>query len=133
MGKILPVPTAVTDPYWQGCRSGELRLQQCGHCEQYQFYPRTLCSHCGHRELSWRAASGHGRIATYTVVHQPLSDAYTAPLVVALVDLAEGPRMMSSIEGLDPDAVAVGQPVTVAFAQWSEDIAMPVFRPATEE
>ena len=133
MGKILPTSTVLTDPYWQGCRAGELRLQKCDACEQYQFYPRTLCSHCGHRELTWRAVSGRGRIASFTVVHQPLSDAYPAPQIIALVDLAEGPRMMSSIEGVEPDAVAVGQPVAVAFADWSEDIAMPVFKPVTEE
>ena len=131
--KILPNPTALTEPYWAGCREGELRLQRCAACDAFQFYPRVLCSHCGHRELTWSAVSGRGRIASFTVVRRPLSDAYPAPTIVALVDLAEGPRMMSCLVDADAESVAVGVPVQVDFDSWSETISMPVFRVVTEE
>lgn len=130
--KITPSPTPLTDPYFSGCREGTLRLQQCDDCERFQFYPRILCSHCGGRELTWRATSGRGHIASFTVVHRPLPGDYPNPLVIVLVDLEEGPRMMSSLADADPDAVSVGTPVSVDFASWSDDISMPVFRIVSE-
>ena len=68
MERTLPRPTATSAHYWTGCAEGVLRLQHCGRCQQYQFYPRVMCSHCGAGELNWREASGRGRIASYTVV-----------------------------------------------------------------
>ena len=132
-GKILPPSTALTETYWAGCREGELRLQQCDACGKFQFYPRVLCAHCGHRDLSWRRASGRGAVASYSVVHRPISDAYPAPLIIALVDLEEGPRMMSSLVDIAPEEVQVGAVVQADFFPWSEEISMPVFRVVTED
>lgn len=128
--KIQPRPTAVSEPYWQGCRDNELRLQFCPRCNQYQFYPRIVCSGCGSKELEWRQATGKGNIASFTVVRRGVSEAYTAPYVVALIDLEEGVRMMSQVMTSDPDdgTLLVGAKVSVDFAQWSDDIAAPVFR-----
>jgi uncharacterized OB-fold protein len=131
--RILPTVTTLTEPYWTGCREGELRLQYCGRCGDFQFYPRILCSHCGHDGLAWRAVSGGGRIASYTVMYRPVSDAYPSPTVVALVDLDEGPRMMSNVIDSHPERVAVGARVRVDFEAWSEDISMPVFRVLAED
>lgn len=128
MDRISPSPSALSDAFYAGCREGRLLLQQCDVCSRWQFYPRILCSHCGGRELHWRPASGQGRIATFTVVRHPVSPAYEAPYVVALVDLEEGPRMMSHIVDCDPDAVRVGAAVTVQFENWSESLTMPVFQ-----
>jgi uncharacterized OB-fold protein len=131
--RILPPATALTEPYWEGCREGELRLQQCERCSRFQFYPRILCSHCGHNHLVWRSASGRGRIASYTVMHRPVSTAYPAPAIIALVDLVEGPRMMSSVIDCAPEQVAVGAEVQVDFEAWSNEISMPVFRVVAED
>ena len=128
MSRVLPRPTAVSQCYWEGCNEGELRLQRCADCGEFQFYPRTMCSHCGSSSLDWAQASGRGTIASFSVVRRGLSDAYPAPYVVALVDLEEGPRMMSHIVGVEPEAVAVGQAVTVDFEQWSAEVSLPVFR-----
>jgi len=72
--------------------------------------------------------SGKGTIASYTVVRRAVSEAFTAPYVIALIDLVEGPRMMSQIVDTEPEALAVGQTVSVAFEAWSEDIKLPVFK-----
>ncbi|MAL95544.1 MAG: hypothetical protein CME40_10750 [Haliea sp.] len=128
MERTFPTSSALSDAYYAGCREGKLLLQYCSDCQQPQFYPRILCSHCGGRELAWREASGKGHIATFTVVRQPVSPAYEAPYVVALIDLEEGPRMMSHIVNCDPEAVRVGQPVQVSFENWSETLTMPVFQ-----
>jgi uncharacterized OB-fold protein len=131
--RILPSPTPLSEPYWQGCRDGVLRLQHCTGCGRYQFYPRNLCSHCSGRELAWRDASGRGRVATFTVVRRGVSTAYEAPYIVALIDLAEGPRMMSWLVDTEPEDVVIGAPVTVDFEAWSDDVSMPVFRLEQEE
>jgi len=128
MNRILPRPTALSQPYWDGCREGILRLQQCGHCARFQFYPRIICSHCGGSQLRWQAASGRGVLASFTTVQRGISAAYPSPYVVALVDLEEGPRMMSQVIESVPARLHIGAPVEVAFQPWAEDITLPVFR-----
>ena len=127
IAKILPPETEVARPFREGCRAGELRLQRCDDCGRFQFYPRILCSHCGGDRLAWQPVSGRGRIASFTVVRRGISPAYPAPYVVALVDLAEGPRMMSAIVGSEPESVAVGAAVAVRFESWGADHVLPVF------
>lgn len=128
MNRILPRPTDVSAPYWQGCRARELRLQKCTACQYVQFYPRIMCSQCHHQSLDWIVATGKGEIASFTVVRRGISEDYPAPYVVALIDLEEGPRMMSYIVGDDAGSVTIGDAVTVDFEVWSEEITMPVFR-----
>jgi uncharacterized OB-fold protein len=128
MSRLLPPVTALTQPYWDGCNAGELRLQQCVSCRQHQFYPRNFCSHCDSTELAWVTASGNGIIASFTVVRRGISKAYAAPYIVALVDLQEGPRMMSNIIDVEPEQVAIGAAVRVSFDQWSEEVSLPVFK-----
>jgi uncharacterized protein len=126
--RILPAVTGIAGPYFDGARAGVLRLQRCRDCAIWQFYPRSLCTACGSRALAWEEASGRGRIASYTVVRRPLSAAYESPSIVALIDLAEGPRMMSQIIGAAPESVTVGAAVAVRFAPWSDTVVLPVFQ-----
>lgn len=125
--KTLPPDTELSRPFWEGCRASELRLQHCNDCDRFQFYPRFICSHCNSDVLSWRAVSGQGRVASFTVVRRGISRAYEVPYVVALIDLDEGPRMMSSVVGCDPEAVTVGDIVNVQFESWGADHTLPVF------
>lgn len=127
--KIMPRPSAVSEPFWQGAREGQLRLQQCDACGHYQFYPRLMCSHCGAQDLTWQRASGRGRVASFTIVRRGISLAYTAPYVVALIDLEEGVRMMSQIQIDNPDdgRLMVGAEVRVLFADWADNVVVPVF------
>jgi uncharacterized OB-fold protein len=131
-GKHLPPVNGESAPYWEGCRQGELRLQQCASCSYIQFYPRLLCSRCSGRRLNWIAASGDGRVKSFTIVRRAVSEAYApdVPYVVALIELAEGPTMMSNVVGCDPETVEMNMPVRVTFDFWTEDISMPLFRPA---
>ena len=127
MERTLPPLTPLSQPWFDGCARGELLLQHCSNCDEYQFYPRTLCSHCGATDPGWTTASGRGRIASFSIVRRGISKAYEAPYVVALIDLEEGPRMMSNVVGCEPEAIAIGQAVTVAFEAWNDDITLPVF------
>ena len=118
--------------WWEGCRNDELLVQKCSQCGAYQFYPRVICTSCMGSELEWAKATGNGTVLTYTIVRLPVSPAYAAdvPYVIALIELDEGPKMMSVVEGCDPEEVVTGMPVEVIFDEWSEEITMPKFRPA---
>jgi uncharacterized OB-fold protein len=130
--KATPVATPETAEYWAGARRHVLMIQRCSSCARHQFYPRVLCTACSGRMLTWVQASGRGTIRSYTVVRRPVSEAYApdVPYVVALITLAEGPTMMSQVVGIDPDAVRIGLAVEVTFQDWTEQVSVPVFRPA---
>ena len=129
--KFLPRPTPESAPFWQGCKDHKLLLQHCSGCEAYQFYPRSVCATCLSDQLEWREVSGRGTVETYTIVTRAVSDAYAAdaPYVIALITLAEGPRMMSNVIGCDAESVTCGMAVEAVFEPWSEDITMPKFKP----
>ena len=128
LNKVLPKPSVLTEPYWEACRQGLLTMQRCEDCELYQYYPRIICSHCGGQGLVWSRVSGRGQIKSFTIVRRGISRAYEGPYVLVLVDLDEGPCMMRSLVGCEPEAVVVGALVSVAFQSWGSDIEMPVFK-----
>jgi uncharacterized OB-fold protein len=130
-GKIFPVPTPETAPFWDSCREHKLRVQRCDNCGEHQFYPRIICSTCMADELHWVTVSGAGEVLSFTIVRHAVSEAYSpeVPYVVALIQLAEGPTMMSNVVDCDPESVVVGMPVSVLFEDWSDQISIPKFRP----
>ena len=123
----LPQPTDLTRPYWQAAAQGELHMQHCGACGQWQFYPRPFCIHCEAEALHWRAVSGLGRIYTYTVNHRAPNAFMKArlPYVVAIVELDEGPRLMANIQGEGALDAAIGKRVKVLFEPVSDELALP--------
>ncbi|MEM6774384.1 MAG: Zn-ribbon domain-containing OB-fold protein [Pseudomonadota bacterium] len=127
MQRTQPTRSALSEPWFDACNEGRLLLQKCSSCGAYQFYPRILCTHCGARDPQWVEASGAGRIASFTVVRRAVSKAYEAPYVVALVDLEEGPRLMTNIVDCAPEAVRIGARVGVRFDSWGDDVDLPVF------
>jgi len=130
-GKNFPQPSLETEIYWQGCRNHKLLIQKCSVCEQYQFYPRIMCTNCMDREVEWVQATGRGKVASYTIIHRAISKAYLdeVPYVVALVELEEGPTMMSNIIHCEPEEVVIGMEVEVIFEDWSEEVSIPKFHP----
>lgn len=130
--KPLPVVNAESRPFWEGCKAHKLVLQHCGDCGAWVYYPRALCTACHSERLAWEAASGEGTIYSFTVCHRPAGPAFKAdaPYVVALIDLAEGPRLLSNIVTDDPDAVRIGQAVRVTFEDVTDEITLPKFVPA---
>ena len=130
-GRNLPHPTPETAPYWEACREQKLLIQHCSACGHYQFYPRILCTECTSRQVEWVSACGRGKVISFTIVRQAISEAYAAevPYVIALIQLDEGPTMMSNVIQSDPERLAIGMPVEVVFEAWSEEITVPQFRP----
>jgi uncharacterized protein len=129
--KPVPVPTKETQPYWDGCKQHELRVQQCAACGHHQFYPRLYCTTCMSDRVEWVKTSGRARVLSYTIIYRPVTQAFAGnvPYVVAMVTLDEGPQMMTNIVGCEPEKVHIGMPVQVTFEDWTEEISVPKFKP----
>ena len=98
------------------------------------YYPRILCTHCMSTELGWDRAAGRGTVYAFTFVHRAPTEAFRkdAPYPVAIIELEEGPRLMSNIVGAEPEDVRIGMAVEVVFEPRGEGAALPLFRPASE-
>lgn len=128
--KPLPVVDAESRPFWEAAKAHKFVLQQCGGCGKFVYYPRAICPHCHADQLTWKDASGEGTIHTYTVARRGAGPAFKddAPYVVALIDLKEGPRMLSNIVTDDVDGVQIGQQVKVVFDDVTDEITLPKFQ-----
>jgi len=115
-GRPLPRRTPTSAPYFDAAREGRLILQKCPR-DGFFFYPRSACPDCLGEDWSWAEVSGRGTIYSYTVDRMGLDPAQRSqvPLVVAIVELEEGPRMTSNIVGSSPDEIEIGQRVQVTF------------------
>ena len=120
-GRPLPARGNVARPYWEALAEGRLLLQYCAACDRYQFYPRAICTRCG-GDPEWRESDGRGTVYTYTIIRQNGAEPFHSelPYVVAMVELAEGVKVMSSVTDCDPDDVVVGMPVQ-AYAVRAEE------------
>ena len=128
--KPLPVIDHDSAPYWDAAREGRLDIPLCDDCGQHHFYPRAVCPHCYSDKLKFDTVSGRGTVHTYTVASRPAGPAFAddVPYVVALIDLEEGPRMMSRIETDDPEAVRIGSEVEVVFIKATDEVTFPHFK-----
>jgi uncharacterized OB-fold protein len=128
----LPTPDVETKPFWDGCREGKFLIRHCNACGRNHFYPRPFCPTCWSEDVTWTEASGRATLYTYSIVHvndlPPFAD--RVPYVAAIVDLDEGPRVMTNVEGVPFEELRVGMPLTVDFKPISDDITIPVFRAA---
>lgn len=131
----LPRPTPETQPFWDGTRARRLMLPWCQDCGKPHFYPRSLCPHCMSSSLEWREASGRGTVHTFVINHKPARGFDSVPYVIAVIDLAEGPRMLSNVvvEGEPtPRNVTIGMAVEVFFDDLTPEVTLPRFRPVAE-
>jgi hypothetical protein len=125
-----PVPDAVTAPFWEGCARRELRIQECQAC-RFRWLPGSVvCPRCWSDAVTWTAAAGEGTVVSFAVYHRSYHAAFAplVPYVVAVVELAEGPRLVSNVVGVPAERVRVGMPVRVEWEPVAEAV-LPVFRP----
>ncbi len=130
-GKPVPVPTPETQPFWDGCAAGELRIQRCLDCTKPFFYPRAVCPACGSVNVEWFTASGQATLYSYVINYRPAPGFEDeGPYAIAVVQLAEGPRMMTSLTGIaaTPEDLILDMPLRVTFEPRG-DIYLPVFTP----
>jgi uncharacterized protein len=129
---IRPTVNEVNRPFWDGCRRGELLLQRCGHCSALRYPAAVVCPQCLSDAAQWQPMSGRGKVFSFVVFHRAYHPAWEGrvPYNVALVELDEGPIVLSNVIGIDNAELAVGLPVAVAFEAVDESLSIPVFTPA---
>ena len=110
--------------------AGEFRIQRCAHCKQHFFYPRITCPHCGSNQLAWVRPSGKATVYSTSVPRQ--KPALGGDYNIALIDLAEGPRMMSRVVGIAPEKVKIGMAVK-AFVSEIDGDPVVFFKPEQGE
>ena len=122
MPKPVPVPDALSKPFWDAVQERRLVLQTCTACNRKQYPPEPRCAACGSAEhLEWREVRGRGRIYGYCVMYDsrliPLHE--DQPFNIAVIKLEEDPEIMffSHLPGTPPDQVPVGAAVEVVFEE----------------
>ena len=126
----IPLPTPETRPFWDAAKRHELTLPRCRACGKLHYFPRGACPFCLSLDLAWERMSGRGTLHTFTVVARGQKGfPVPTPYVLAIVELVEGPRMMTTLVEVDPKTVKIGMPVTVVFRDISDTIALPLFKP----
>lgn len=130
-GRPLPVPTPETQHFWEGTALGELRLQRCRACATTYFPPQAFCPACSADDIELVRSSGRGSLYSYVITHLA-APGFDAPYVIAVVELDEGPRLLTNIVGVepDPDALPLDLPVEVVYDLVGQ-ITLPMFRPRT--
>jgi uncharacterized protein len=118
------------DTWRRKLEQGSFDIQRCNGCGEHIFYPRALCHHCGSVDLDWVETSGLATVYATSVVRQ--RPEHGADYNVALVDLAEGPRMMTRVVDIDPAQVKIGMQVRSYIGEIDGQIAV-LFKPALEE
>lgn len=111
---LAPVVDQESAPFWDGLTRGELTLPSCMTCGRAHYYPRIVCPHCGSASLEWSVLSGRGTVYSVTRCHRLDHERRPFVQVIALVDLAEGPRML--VEVLDASELRIGDPVRLTPA-----------------
>lgn len=114
-----PTITALTEPFWDAAQAGKLIIQHCESCDISVFYPRALCPHCWNEHLRWKDASGRGRLKSFSTIHKPGHPGWQpiTPYSVGLVELEEGPTMLSLILSTRDEELFVGSPLEMAPTQ----------------
>ena len=129
--KPLPIPSPESRPYWDGLRERKLLMPHCDACGSFWFPPSLLCTHCNSSKWTWVAVSGRGRIFSYVVYHRVYHPGFAneVPYTVAVIELDEGPRMISNVIGIAPEKIACDMRVEVAYQPITETITLPKFKP----
>jgi uncharacterized OB-fold protein len=112
--RALPAITPETRHFWEGTRTGELRLQKCGACDHVYFPPRPFCPQCGSSDVSVFRASGRATLYSYVIHHRPVPG-FVPPYSIAVVE---------------PEELRLDMPLEVVFQRINDEIFLPLFRPA---
>lgn len=114
-------------PFWTHVQNRKMSLQCCDTCKTFQFPPGPVCSACLSEELTWTEISGRATIISWVIFHRGYLEAYPAPYNVITVRLAEGPIMVSNLEGPTPQGSWIGQAVSLVYAEMAEEQLLPRF------
>ena len=128
----LPAPEPETEAFWDAARERRLLVKRCADCGEAHFYPRPFCPRCWSENVKWEDASGRATLYTWSTVHvndlPPFHE--RVPYVAAIVELSEGPRMMTNVVDCDAEELAVGMSLEVRYRDLDDEFSIPVFAPA---
>ena len=129
---IRPTINDVNRPFWDACARGELRLQRCRSCGHLRYPAAIVCPECLSAETEWQAVSGGGKVFSFVVFQRAYHPAWEGrvPYNVALIELDEGPILLSNVIDVDNARLTVGLDVRIAFRRLDEALSIPVFVPA---
>lgn len=111
----MPRPTRISAPFWQALAEHRIAMQHCRACQQWVWYPRPHCPRCGGRELQWQTMSGDATLYSFCISPRPTAPEFSdeVPQQLALVELAEGPRLTTTLVGSQP--WQIGMPLQPVF------------------
>lgn len=128
----LPTIEDESRPFWAAARDHRFLVARCNSCGRAHHYPRPFCPFCWSEDVGWEDASGRATLYTYSTVF--MNDLFPfkekLPYVAAVVDLDEGPRVMTRLVGIDDIDLRIGMPLVVDYEVLTDEITAPVFRPA---
>lgn len=127
-----PTMDADGQAWWSAAQDRTLMVNVCRSCGRASLYARPFCPHCWGEDVELAAASGRARLYTWSVVHQNAAPFDTrTPYVLAMVDLEEGPRLMTVVEDCRVEDLSADMELVIAFRDDEDGFVVPVFRPAT--
>jgi uncharacterized OB-fold protein len=131
---VPPLIVTQDNEFWfAGVREGRLLIQRCADCGTLRHPPGPACPACRSFEWDTVESARRGTLHSWTVVHKPQDSGFRYPLVVGLVDLAEGTRLVADFDGVDASELEIDMPVEVVFGEHPHGETLPQLRlPATE-
>ena len=129
--KPLPRPAPESLPYWEAAAQHRLDMPHCQACDGFWFPPSRTCPHCTSADVDMKTVSGRGKVFSFVIYDRVYHPAFATevPYAVALVELEEGPRLISNIVGVPADQVRCDMPVAVVFDDVAENVSVPKFKP----
>lgn len=127
-----PQVTALSKPFWDGCKAGKLLIQKCSGCGHFRFYPCEGCPDCRSTDYEWTEVSGKGKLYSWIVIHRAVDPVWQkmTPFVSGVVEIDEQPGCLvpGLILGVAPNNVRDGMPVKVEFEQTGPEVSVPRWR-----
>jgi uncharacterized OB-fold protein len=133
VGPDRPTVDSDSESWWQAIQDRHLLINACAACGRHSLYTRPFCPHCWSTDVTPASSSGRATLYTWSIIHQNAApfDVRT-PYVVAMVDLVEGPRLMTVLEDCPLGKLAAGMELTIAFRRDDDGFTVPVFRPVAD-
>ena len=130
----LPEETPLTASFWQAARERRLVIQRCTACARLRWPPEPACYECGSLDHEWAQMSGRATLYTWTVAHPPLLPYFQprSPWPIAVVQLDEGPRLVTNITGINPEHYEIGMPLEATFEDIGDHVTLVVFKPISD-